>query len=409
MKRVTAALLALALCLAMLSGCGSAGLPEASAVVMEGIRPEESAAVEENALAEESAPAEASAPTEENAPAEASAQAEPEPELDKLEVQAELYLPLGKTSEEITGAALKGRFVSLRPEVVGVDEETGVLEGLSPGMSVIECRDGDQVKARARVYCFRPTTASREEKDNTRAKPSVLRTSCDASPEAKARDWRLICQQMQKDKPYGTYMSRHGCTVCAAAAVCRAWGAEEMTVDWMMRGGLERIAKENGRTLEDEPLGFCGLQRVLACGGISSRVYGNWPSIPAATEELVKSLSQGRAVLLYLDQKSEWYGIGPLCKALHCVVVCGISEEGYVQIINSSQPHLVSGFKYDGALHQVKLRPGELLEHFTRSTHPERLTEDDFYFTKKGGLRTFLEITCDRAGAVPETDEEAGK
>lgn len=400
LKRAAALLLVLLLSMSLLSACAS-GQTEGSAQVS--ILAEASAAAVESTTDEKSAPPEEQTPAVESAPAEESTPPEAEPPaLDEQEVAAELYLPLGQTSAELSGGAGTGRFVSLRPEVVRVDEQSGVLEGLSPGMSVIELQQGDEVVSRARVYCFRPTTVTRSEKGNTRAEPSVLSTSCEASPEARERSWRLVCQQLQKDKPYGEYLTRHGCTVCAAAAVCRAWGAKDMTVDWLMRGGLERIAKENGRELEDEPLGYYGLQKVLAWGGISSKIYGSWSSVPAATEEMVRCLSEGRPVLLYLDNKAEWYGIGPLCVALHCVVVCGISEEGYVQIINSSQPHLVSGFKYQGELHQVELTPGELLEHFTRTSHPRRLVEDDFYFTKKGGLRTFLEITCDKSEERPE-------
>ncbi len=52
--------------------------------------------------------------------------------------------------------------------------------------------------------------------------------------------------------------------------------------------------------------------------------------------EMVKALSAGRPILMFLDQNSKWNGIGPLCAALHCVVLVGISDKGYVQIINSS-------------------------------------------------------------------------
>lgn len=388
LKRVVALLLVLVLSLNLLSACAS-GQPESPAQASAPAKP--SAAAAKRAPPVERASAEKSTPVK-------AKRTEP----DEQETAAELYLPLGQTSAELSGGAGTGRFVSLRPEVVRVDEQSGVLEGLSPGMSVIELQQGNEVVGRARVYCFRPTTATRSEKGNTRAQPSVLHTSNEASPEARERSWQLVCQQKQKDKPYGEYLTFHGCTVCSAAAVCRAWGAEDMTVDWLMRGGLERIAKENGQALEDEPLGYYGLQQVLAWGGVSSKIYGNWSSVPDATEEMVRCLSEGRPVLLYLDNKAEWYGIGPLCVALHCVVVCGISEEGYVQIINSSQPHLLSGFKYQGELHQVALTPGELLEHFTRTSHSRRLVDDDFYFTKKGGLRTFLEITCDQSGERPE-------
>lgn len=405
MKRVAALLPVLLLCLALLSGCGGVPDQSAASTASEGSASAvESTSAVEDASSEEHAPADASTPPEESTPPKESAPPkEPQAALDQMEVDAELYLPLGQRSEAPSVKGETGRFVSLRPEVVSVDEQSGTLEGLAPGMTVIECQEGEQVTARTRVYCFRPTTTARKEKGNTRSDPSELHTSNDASPEARERSWRLVCQQKQKDKPYGEYLTRHGCTVCAAAAVCRAWGAKDMTVDWLMRGGLERIARESGRELKDAPLGYYGLQQVLAWGGISSKVYGSWSSIPAATEEMVQCLSQGRPVLLYLDNQAQWQGIGPLCVALHCVVVCGISEEGYVQIINSSQPHLVSGFKYQGELHQVELTPGELLTHFTRDSYPNRKVEDDFYFTKKGGLRTFLEVTCDKSGERPES------
>lgn len=321
------------------------------------------------------------------------AQDQPKHSLDKV-----LYLPLEQSwtlslDDQEAGACL----YSPDPSVVRADGT--VITGEGVGAVELELRSSkDQVLERVRVYCFRPTALSRGKGENTREQPADLIAQCGDVQ----RVYPLVCQQKQQDKFYGAFLSRHGCTVCASAAVCQAMGAKTMTVDWMMTGGLEQIARADGRTMQDDSLGYYGLQKVLEYGGISSKIYSDWESIPAAAEKLVRSLSDGRPVLLYLDNKAVWNDIGPLCVALHCVVLTGISEDGYVQIINSSYPQSVSRFynRTKQKSESVRLTPEELLEHFVRNTHTKRQQQKDFYFTKKGGMHTFLEVTCQSAQAT---------
>lgn len=306
-----------------------------------------------------------------------------------------LYLPL-EQSRTLSGDDWSdGVYLfSPAPSVIRADGKTITGEGV--GAVELELRSSrDELLDRVRVYCFRPTVLSRGKGKNTREKPADLIAQCGDV----RRVYPLVCQQKQKDKSYGTFLSRHGCTVCASAAVCQAMGAKTMTVDWMMTGGLEKIARADGRTMQDDSLGYYGLQKVLEYGGISSKIYSDWESIPAAAEELVRSLSDGRPILLYLDNRAVWNDIGPLCVALHCVVLTGISEDGYVQMINSSYPQSVSCFynRTKEKSESVRLTPEELLEHFVRKTHTKRQQQKDFYFTKKGGMHTFLDVTCQSA------------
>lgn len=321
----------------------------------------------------------------------------------------EAFVRLGKNKNIslIRQPAAEAYFVS-QDEKVATVQKTGeklVIRGVSVGRTVVEMRRtaDDTLLDKLTVYAFRPTTASRASGTNTRSNPANLITTNSAAP---TRTYKLICQQKHSpgNRPYKKYLSKHGCTVCATSAVCQAMGATDMTVDWLTGGGLEEIAVRSGFQLEDETLGYYGMQKMLEYGGISSKIY-NWKdkstaNMEAAKEELVRSLSDGRPVLLFLDQKSKWNGIGPLCSALHCVVLVGMDSSGNVQIINSSYPQGVSRFKYGGSEHTVKLTPGELLDHFVRHSSMKRTKEDDFYFAKAGGLHTMLEVTCDEA-SVP--------
>lgn len=334
----------------------------------------------------------------------------PDVEQDKnLIERGEAYVRLGKNKSIslIRQPAAEAYFVSQNEKVATV-QKTGeklVIRGAGVGRTVVEMRRAADktLLDKLTVYAFRPTTTTRASGTNTRANPAKLTTANSAAP---TRTYQLICQQKHSpgNQPYKKYLSKHGCTICASSAVCQAMGATEMTVDWLTGGGLEEIAVRSGFQLEDETLGFYGLQKVLEYGGISSKIY-NWKdkstaNMEAAKEELVRSLSDGRPVLLFLDQKSKWNGIGPLCSALHCVVLVGMDSSGYVEIINSSYPHGVSRFKYGGSEHTVKLTPGELLDNFVRHSKMKRQKEDDFYFAKSGGLHTMLEVTCDKA-SVP--------
>ena len=324
--------------------------------------------------------------------------------------QTDLYLKLnGKLSLKLKNKPSAGAyFVSSNSKVVSVNKSTGVLKGIAPGRAKIELRKANGTKLdQVVVFCFRPTTWTRDTKKNTRANPSVLTVKNSAHPGYSNRKYKLVCQQKQKDKPYGTYLASHGCSVCSVAAVCQAYGVSEMTVDWLMTGGLEEIAaRENVALNEDKTLGYYGLQKILEYGGISTKIYTKWgKNVDAAAEEMVKCLSEGRPILMFVDSR-EWNGI-TLCAAPHCVVLAGISPEGYLQIINSSYPNVVSCFyqRSKSKCQVINLTVKELLANFTRagSKKAVRRKNDDFYLTLGGGsgLQTFLELNCDYSKKTP--------
>ncbi len=400
--------------------------PEASE---EASAPEQSSPEPDQELPEQ---AEASEP-EEPAPEEASEVPEesavlpmdeelPDVELDKdLIERKEAFVRVGKNKniELKDTPAAEVCFKSKDEKVATAQEKLSsagklVITGVSVGKTVVEMRRAadNTLLDTMTVYVYRPTTASQA--SGSRSNPGDLTTTIRVDGGSTiSRTYKLVCQQKHSpgDQPFKNFLSRHGCTICASSAVCQAFGATGMTVDWMTGSGLEEIAIRSGGKLQNDTLGYYGMQQVLAYGGISSKIY-NWKddstsNMEKAKEELVKSLSAGHPVLLFLDQNSRWNGIGPLCSALHCVILFGIDESGNVQIINSSYPHKVSRFKYDGSEHTVKLTPGELLDHFVRHSSMKRTKEDDLYFTKAGGLHTFLEVTCDKA-TVPQRNDING-
>lgn len=439
-RRILALLLALALCTGLAAGAwaseSASELPEEEAVSSwdeceaDEESAAESAAEDEDAAArtaEGAAESEGQAESEaESVSAQASSSGESNPDTssgeggadsssgsgeqlpdvkaDKNLISAkEAFVSLGnsKTLKLKKQPQSPARFVSKNPKVVSV-RETGkamVVKAEGVGKAVVEMRRAadDALLDTVTVYGFRPSTTSQE--PGTRYSPGDLTVE---NPVAPTRTFKLVCQKGERDKSYHKFLTSSGCTYCSTATVAQAFGNPKMTVDWMMTGGREEVALRSGSTLKSETLGYYGLQQMLEYGGVSCKIY-NWKNsstanMEAAKERVVKALSEGRPILLFVD-KNSWNGHGPLCVEMHCLTLVGIDKDGYLQIINSTYPQKISYFKNG----QEKLTPGELLDHFVRHTPSKtrRKKKDDFYYTKYGGLHTLLEVTC-TAAKVPK-------
>ena len=297
-------------------------------------------------------------------------------------------------------------FVSKDPKVVSVKKngESVVLKGVSVGRTVVEMRRSadDTLLDSVTVYGFRSSKTSQA--TGTRYNPGDLTVSGTDIPK---RVYDLTCQKNQTGKSYKKYLSAHGCTLCSVTSVCSAYGVPDVSVDWLMYGGMEEVALRSGTVLKDKTLGYYGMQQVLAYAGISSKVY-NWKNkdkanVEAAKEELVTALSEGRPVMMFMDKvpNGGWKGkVGRLFGDMHCITMVGINDSGKLLIANSIYPQGISKFKYNGKVQKLNITPGEMIDYFVRHSKMKRTKNDDFYFTKAGGLHTFIEVTCDKARKI---------
>ena len=391
-------------------------------------RPQESPEAER--APEESAPAQKASEAEEqkdSAPA-AKEQTEERTQQESLNTQTESELPDVEDDKDLISSKeafvrvdktktvkLKNQpkaeayFVSKNTKVVSVNKtgESLKLTGVSVGKAKVEMRRSadDALLDTITVYGFQPSETSQA--TGTRYNPGDLTVSGTAAPK---RTYDLTCQKNQTGKSYKKYLSAHGCTICSSTSVCSAYGVGEVSVDWMMAGGMEEIALRSGTTLKDKTLGYYGMQQVLAYAGISSKVY-NWKNkdtanVEAAKEELVKALSAGRPVLMFMDKvpNGGWKSkVGTLFGDMHCITMVGMSSGGKLLIANSIYPQGISTFKYNGKVQKLEITPGEMIDYFVRHSKMKRTKNDDFYFTKAGGLHTFLEVTCDKAREIKRT------
>ena len=110
--------------------------------------------------------------------------------------------------------------------------------------------------------------------------------------------------------------------------------------------------------------------------------------------------------MLFIDKKANdgLKNLGTLFGDMHCVTLVGINDSGKLLIINSIYPQGINTFKYQGKVQKLEITPGELVDCMVRDSKTKRKKEDDFYFTKSGGLYTFLEVTCDKASMPKRTD-----
>ena len=392
-------------------------------------RPQESPEAER--APEESAPAQKASEAEEqkdSAPA-AKEQTEERTQQESLNTQTESELPDVEDDKDLISSKeafvrvdktktvkLKNQpkaeayFVSKNTKVVSVNKtgESLKLTGVSVGKAKVEMRRSadNALLDTITVYGFRPAETSQA--TGTRYKPGDLTVSGSGIP---TRVYDLTCQKAYDGKSYGDFMRHHGCTVCSATSACSAYGNDDVTMEWLMCGGMEEIALRSGITpKEDKTLGYYGMQQVLAYAGISSKVY-NWKNkdtanVEAAKEELVTALSAGRPVLIFTDKvpNGSWKGkVGTLYGGPHCVTLVGINSSGKLLIVNSIYPQGINTFKYKGKVQKLEITPGELIDYFVRHSKMKRTKQDDFYYTKAGGWHSFLEVTCDKAREIKRT------
>ena len=399
-RRIAALLLALAMALALCAPAWAAeNTPE---------EPEEAV----NAASEPEGTAEVQSPEAEEEPVRLILMAESElPDVEddqNLISSKEAFVRVGKnkTLKLKNQPKAEAYFVSKNPKVVSVKKtgESMVLTGQSVGRTAVEMRRSadDALLDTVTVYGFQPSETSQA--TGIRENPGDLTVTGTAAPK---RVYDLTCQKNQNGKSYKKYLSAHGCTLCSVTSVCSAYGVPDVSVDWLMYGGMEEVALRSDTVLKDKTLGYYGMQQVLAYAGISSKVY-NWKNtdkanVEAAKEELVTALSAGRPVMMFMDKvpngtmKSK---IGKLFGDMHCITMVGINGSGNLLIANSIYPQGINSFKYKGKVQKLEITPGEMIDYFVRHSKMKRTKNDDFYFTKAGGLHTFIEVTCDQARKI---------
>lgn len=283
-------------------------------------------------------------------------------------------------------------YTSSAPEVVQVEPETGKMTGKTLGKAVITLSDGDGTALdQITVYCYRPTSYYTET-TGVEAYPRVLHTTNESSPQAQ-HDYVIFSQYHQNN----TYVRAHGCALCCLSEICQGYGVDDVTPNFLHKEGIAAVAEQVGVTIDREltqrpysrPLGFYGMQQVLASVGISSELVYNWEDETEAVDEVTQNLSLGRPVVVIIAD-NKWNGI-QLASGYHFILLTGIDEEGYVMNVCSSSCKVESTKKSPSA----RLTVSQLLAHYLPKTKVKN-DKDFFYHMPSGsGTLEFLKVTCD--------------
>lgn len=286
-------------------------------------------------------------------------------------------------------------YTSSAPKVVQVDKNTGKMTGKGLGKSVITLSDGSgETLDQVTVYCYRPTTYYTET-TGVEAYPRVLHTSNESSAQSQ-HDYVIFSQYHQNN----SYVRSHGCALCCVSEICQGYGVDDVTPNFLHKEGIPAVAEQVGVTIGREltkrpysrPLGFYGMQQVLASVGISSELVYNWEDETEAVDEVTQNLSLGRPVVVIIAD-NKWNGI-QLASGYHFILLTGIDSEGYVMNVCSSSCKVESTKKSPSA----RITVSQLLEHYLPKTKVKN-DKDFFYYMPSGsGTVEFLKVTCDTPG-----------
>lgn len=343
--------------------------------------------------------------------------------------ETSIFVPEGKKkTPELTGELPEGAyFTTSSKSILSVSSTSGAISGKKLGHAVISVcvkqEDGSVVTLDTiDAYCFRPSTFSIKKTGNSSSSPDPYRllTVNNPTSEYTNRTYALFRQHFDKANDYVNYpwLHYHGCSAVAVADICQGYGAEYVTQTWLSDAGISIIGQQSGlsaSTIDSKvpsegdagsPLGFTGMQDVLAYAGISSKI-GTWTAenkVPAV-ESITKALSEARPVVVCIysnkwDNPRTGQTIS-LASTYHFILLTGIDEEGYILNSCGSSANVQTNNSVNG--YEVKITVAELLEHFIRyEKYAERTKTSDFFYGVKGGSGSmvWLEVTSDHIEAL---------
>lgn len=281
-----------------------------------------------------------------------------------------------------------------------------------------EVVENAQVLDTISVDCYRPSTYSVKKNGTDKSEPApyrLLTVKNDTEDFPQKRVYSLFKQQFNA-KAY-PWLNGNGCSTVATADICQGYGVKKITPVWLFEKGIPSIAKKAGvsqkvidakipRTGTGAPLGWWGIQNVLAYAGISSRI-GTWTKDDNsdAVAAITKSLSEGRPVILMIHNYV-WKGMKLSTGGNHFILLTGLDKDGYVLNSCGSNANCQTTNSSSDTAPRVKLTVSEILEHFVRyNKHPDRTSNKDFFFSFSGGsgTRVYLEVTTNEAYSEPVT------